>query len=51
MTLVALKFSGCSNFGVGKNATEESFDELLEAIGGAVGMLMDLIMFILEERS
>lgn len=51
MTLEALKFSGYSNFGVGKNATEESFDELLEAIGGAVGMLMDLIMFILEERS
>lgn len=50
MTLVALKLSGYSNLTIGKNTTVESFDEQLEEIREAVGILMDLIMFMLEER-
>lgn len=51
MTLVALKLSGYSNLAIGKNTTKEGFDEQLEEIGEAVRMLMDLIMFMLEERN
>lgn len=51
MTLVTVRLSGSSNLAIGNNATEEGFDEKLEAIEEAMGMLMDLIMFILEERN
>lgn len=51
MTLVVLKWSGYSNLAIGKNTTEESFDEQLEAIGEAVGVSMDLVVFMLHETN
>lgn len=51
MTLVVLKWSDYSNLAIEKSTTEEGFDEQLEAIGEAVRVSMDLVMFMLEERN